>query len=160
MASRDVVQIMTLYPRIFFACHTRHVRDEESGSVLTSHQASILDHLDEGTPMRVSDLAAHMGVTPGTMSIHVDRLERMGFVSRRRSEVDGRQVELRLTEDGVRMRDDKTVLDPVLVGRMLAQLPAAKRREAIRGLALLAEAAMASMSAGSKRGRGGSSMAG
>jgi len=148
---RDVERVMTLYPRIFFACHTRHVRDERSGSVLTSHQASILDHLDERHPMRLSELAEHMGVTPGTMSIHVDRLERLGFVSRRRSETDARQVALRLTEDGVRVRDDKSVLDPVLVQRMLSQLSAAERRDAIRGLSLLAQAATASMAAGAKR---------
>jgi DNA-binding MarR family transcriptional regulator len=148
---KDVERVMTLYPRIFFACHTRHVRDERSGRVLTSHQASILDHLDEREPMRLSDLAEHMGVTPGTMSIHVDRLERMGFVSRRRSEVDARQVELRLTGDGVRVRDDKSVLDPALVHRMLSQLTTSERREAVHGLALLARAATASMAAGAKR---------
>jgi DNA-binding MarR family transcriptional regulator len=147
----DVERVMTLYPRIFFACHTRHVRDERSGKVLTSHQASILDHLDEREPLRLSDLAEHMGVTPGTMSIHVDRLERMGFVSRRRSEMDARQVELRLTGDGVRVRDDKSVLDPALVQRMLSQLTTSERRAAVHGLALLAGAATASMASGAKR---------
>jgi DNA-binding MarR family transcriptional regulator len=145
MSRRDVERVLSLYPRIFFACHTRHVRDERSGSVLTAHQASILDHLDEREPVNVGELAEHMGVTAGTMSVHLDRLERRGFVSRRRSEADGRQVELRLTADGVRVRDAKSVLDPDLVKRMLDRLSAADRREAIRGLALLAEAAMASM---------------
>jgi DNA-binding MarR family transcriptional regulator len=154
MSSRDAERVMTLYPRIFFACHTRHVRDERSGRALTSHQASILDHLDERHALTLSALAEHMGVTPGTMSIHVDRLERMGFVSRQRSAADGRQVELRLTEDGVRVRDDKSVLDAVLVARMLGQLSAAERREAIHGLSLLARAATASLAAKAARGRG------
>ena len=149
--SSDATRVMTLYPRIFFACHTRHVRDEASGAELTSHQASILDHLDERDPLRVTELAEHMGVTPATMSIHIDRLERMGFVSRRRSESDARQVELRLTADGVRVRDDKSVLDARLVERMLALLTPAERREAVHGLALLARAATASMAGGSKR---------
>ena len=145
MAQKDVERVLALYPRIYFACHTRHVRDARSGSVLTTHQASILDHLDERAALSLSSLAEHMGVTPGTMSIHVDRLESMGFVSRRRSEQDGRQVELRLTADGVRVRDAKSVLDPALVARMLAQLPSEDRRAALHGLALLAEAANASM---------------
>jgi hypothetical protein len=55
-------------------------------------------------------------------------------------------VELRLTEDGVRVRDAKSVLDPGLVRQMLDRLSASERREAIRGLALLAEAAVSSMS--------------
>jgi DNA-binding MarR family transcriptional regulator len=146
MSRRDVDRVMTLYPRIFFACHTRHVRDERSGTVLTAHQASVLDHLDERDPVTVGELADHMSVTPGTMSVHLDRLEGRGFVSRRRSESDGRQVELRLTEDGVRVRDAKSVLDPGLVRQMLDRLSASERREAIRGLALLAEAAVSSMS--------------
>ncbi len=60
--------------------------------MLTSHQASILDHLDERDPLTLGELAQHMGVTPGTMSIHVDRLEAAGYVRRRRSRRDGRRV--------------------------------------------------------------------
>ncbi len=153
MPTTDVERVMTFYPRIFFACHTRHVRHTESGALLTSHQASILDHLDEQHPMKLGELADHMGVTPGTMSIHVERLVRMGFVSRRRSDADARQVELRLTGDGASVRDDKSVLDASLVDRMLAQLTAAERRAAIRGLSLLARAATASLAAGVKRRR-------
>lgn len=132
---------MELYPRIFFACHTRHVRDEKSRQVLTGHQASILDHLDEKEPMSLSGLAAHMGVTPGTMSIHVDRLERKGFVRRSRDAQDARVVRLRVTAAGARVRDSKSVLDADRVERLLARLKAGERKQAIAGLALLARAA-------------------
>ena len=148
---RDIERLLAFYPRIYFACHTRHVRDEASGNVLTSHQASILDHLDERQGLTVTALSDHMGVTPGTMSIHIDRLESMGFVTRRRGEKDGRQVEVLLTTDGARVRDKKSVLDPELVARMFDQLTPAKRREALHGLALLAEAATASMVASKTR---------
>ena len=53
--------VMTLYPRIYFACHTRHVRDPQSQRLLSRHQASILDHLDEIEPTTVMDLAAPHG---------------------------------------------------------------------------------------------------
>ena len=33
--------VMTLYPRIYFACHTRHVRDPDSFRLLSRHQASV-----------------------------------------------------------------------------------------------------------------------
>ena len=47
MARQDPVgQVLELYPKIFFACHTRHVRDPSTRRVLSAHQASILDHLD------------------------------------------------------------------------------------------------------------------
>src|SRR4051812_41048708 len=102
--------VMTLYPRIFFACHTRHVRDPQTQKMLSRHQASILDHLDELDPTTVMDLPAHMGVTPATMSLSIDRLERKGFVVRLRDAKDRRRVHVRLTTAGVRVRDSSSVL--------------------------------------------------
>src|SRR6266566_3782665 len=60
-------QVMELYPHIYFACHTRHVRDPRTHRVLSAHQASILDPLDEREPRTLLDLARHMGVTASTM---------------------------------------------------------------------------------------------
>jgi DNA-binding MarR family transcriptional regulator len=64
----DVAAVFRDYPRIYFACHRRHVRDDESGARVSTRQVSILDHLDSETPTMLSDLADHMGVTPATMS--------------------------------------------------------------------------------------------
>ena len=137
-AARDV---MALYPRIYFACHTRHVRDPQSQRLLSRHQASILDHLDEIDPMTLNDLARHMGVTAATMSLAIDRLEHKGFVARTRDTVDRRRVHLRLTSAGVRVREASSVLDPPRVEALVARLSDADREAAIRGLALLAGAA-------------------
>jgi len=136
-----VRQVMTNYPRIFFACHTRHVRDDQTGKVISAHQASVLDHLDELEPTALNDLARHMGVTASTMCLTVDRLERKGYVARSPDPNDGRRVALRLTTAGARMRDQKTVLEPERVKGMLARLSATERRDALRGLELLARAA-------------------
>ena len=134
-------QLLTLYPRIYFACHTRHVRDPESLRLLSRHQASILDHLDELDPMSVNDLARHMGVTPATMSLAIDRLERKGYVARTRDGADRRRVHVRLTSAGVRIKEASSVLDPMLVESLLSRLTERERDVAIRGLALLAEGA-------------------
>src|ERR1700747_758800 len=80
MAKDTVQQVMELYPRIYFACHTRHVRDPETRRLLSAHQASILDHLDEHEPLALLDLAKHMGVTPSTMSLNIERLGGRGDV--------------------------------------------------------------------------------
>jgi MarR family transcriptional regulator, organic hydroperoxide resistance regulator len=141
MSGDFVRQVMALYPKIFFACHTRHVRDPKSRRVLSSHQASILDHLDEQEPMPLMDLARHMGVTPSTMSIAIERLVRQGYVLRSRDRKDGRRVSLTLSVSGARVRDSKSVLDPARVRQMLERLGSAEREDAIRGLALLARAA-------------------
>ena len=129
------------YPRIYFACHRRHVRDPDTGALLSAHQVSILDHLDAVAPTTLAALAAHMGVTPGTMSVAVDRLVKGGWVRRTVDDADRRRVQLRLTDDGVRVRGAHSVLDPDLVGEMLARLDAPERDAALRGLALLAHAA-------------------
>ena len=133
--------VMALYPRIYFACHTRHVRDAESQRLLSRHQASILDHLDELDPTTVNDLARHMGVTPATMSLAIDRLERKGYVARARDAADRRRVHVRLTSAGVRVRDPASVLDAPRVEALIATLTEEEREIALRGLAVLAEAA-------------------
>src|SRR6476620_2447493 len=139
--------VMTLYPRIYFACHTRHVSDPQSQRMLSRHQASILDHLDELEPTTVMDLAAHMGVTPATMSRAIDRLERKGYVVRLRDAKDRRRVHVRLTSTGVRVREASSVLDPERVDAVLARLSDEERRRAVEGLALLARAAQEQMHA-------------
>jgi DNA-binding MarR family transcriptional regulator len=133
--------VLQAYPRIFFACHTRHVRDPVSGEDISAHQASILDHLDEVDPLSMTDLAGHMGVTVATMSLSVDRLERKAYVRRDRDPHDGRRVLLRITEAGVRVREAKSVLDPVRVEQVLERLAPADREAALKGLELLAQAA-------------------
>jgi MarR family transcriptional regulator, organic hydroperoxide resistance regulator len=135
-------QVLMLYPRIYFACHTRHVRDPVSQRLLSRHQASILDHLDELDPTTVNDLARHMGVTAATMSLALDRLERKGYVARLRDNADRRRVHVRLTTAGVRIREATSVLDPPRVEELLSRLTAEEREAAVRGLALLADAAV------------------
>lgn len=134
-------QLMTFYPQIYFACHTRHVRDVRSDTVLSAHQASVLDHLDEIEPTNLRTLAAHMGVTASTMSITVNRLVRQRYVVRKRATRDRRQVDLLLTRAGVRIKSKKSALDPTLVRSLLEQLSTDERRHALNGLKLLAQAA-------------------
>jgi len=142
--------VLDAYPRVYFACHTRHVADPVSGDPVSAHQASILDHLDEVDPMSVTDLAGHMGVTVATMSLAIDRLERRAYVRRDRDPGDRRRVLLRVTPAGVRLREAKSVLDPVRVEQVLAHLSPADRDAALRGLELLARASEKHMKLGAK----------
>lgn len=141
MSHEGVETVLRCYPLIYFACHRRHVRDETSHEVLSAHQASVLDHLDEIEPTSLLDLARHMGVTPSSMSLMIDRLERGGYVRRERNKADGRRVDLRLTPAGVRIKRQQKVLEPALIAAMLERLGDRKRAQALRGLELLAEAA-------------------
>jgi DNA-binding MarR family transcriptional regulator len=141
MIPSEVATVLRCYPQIYFACHRRHVRDEKTQAVLSAHQASVLDHLDDVEGTSLLELARHMGVTASTMSLTADRLERGGFLQRRQSRQDGRRIELRLTAAGLRIKRQQKVLEPALVGAMLRQLGAPERRQALAGLELLAAAA-------------------
>lgn len=151
MPSAEVQRVLDAYPKIFFACHTRHVQDPKTRRVLSAHQASILDHLDSVEPTSLMDLARHMGVTPSTMSITLDRLARHGFVERRRDPRDKRRSALRLTAAGERIRRAQSVLEPARVAGMLAALPETDRAAALNGLLLLAKAADRYMARGPKK---------
>jgi DNA-binding MarR family transcriptional regulator len=148
VSDSEVQQVLDAYPKIFFACHTRHVQDPKTRRVLSAHQASILDHLDSVEPTSLMDLAKHMGVTPSTMSLTLDRLARHGYIARRRDPKDKRRSALRLTEAGERIRRAQSVLEPARVAGMLEALSAEDRAQALRGLALLAKAAALFMFAG------------
>lgn len=134
-------QLLELYPRIYFACHRRHVRDPRSGGVLSARQGSILDHLDEREAVTVVELARHMGVTASTMSVQVGRLVRTGYVIRERDAEDPRRRNLRLTRSGARMREANSVLDEDRIAEMLERLSPEELEKGMAGLALLAKAA-------------------
>lgn len=138
----DLVQrLLHCYPRIFFACHTRHVRDPRTRRVFSAHQVSILDHLDTVEPISLFDLARHMGVTASTMSLQIARLVRHGYVVRARDSGDRRRLRLRLSAAGERIRQAQSVLDPARVRGMLDRLSPAEREAGLAGMALLARAA-------------------
>lgn len=138
---KPVDAFISAYPRIFRACHLRHVRDARSKRVLSAHQAAILDHLDPREPLQLHALARHLGVTPSTMSLHIDRLQRAGFVRRTPHPTDRRRTNLLLTPAGVRIKLQQKVLDPGRVAALLGRLSPADRTAAIHALQMLARAA-------------------
>jgi MarR family transcriptional regulator, organic hydroperoxide resistance regulator len=157
MASDAVARLMELYPRIYFACHRRHVRDPQSDEMLSAHQGSILDHLDEREPLMLRELARHMGVTVSTMSLQIEQLTTKGYVIRERDPGDGRRLKLRLSEAGARVREANSVLDAERVERMLSRLSESDLTVGLAGLALLAKAASeqsAELEDQKRRGRG------
>lgn len=159
-ASAAADRVLELYPTIYLACHTRHIRDAKSLRLLSRHQASVLDHLDEIDPITLNELARHMGVTPGTMSLTVDRLEKKGYVARLKDAADRRKVHLRLTSAGVRVRQETSVLDSRRVEALVARLTPEERDLAIRGLTVLARAALQQMQQHQSHARGGARVAG
>ena len=146
MRIKEIVdRVLESYPRIFHACHSRHVRDPKTREAVSTNQARVLDHLDDVEPTSLLGIARHMGVSASTMSLTVERLVRRGYVTRLRDAADRRVVNLRLTAAGARLRDAQSVLDPARVKTMILRLSPEDREDAVRGLALLARAASEEM---------------
>jgi DNA-binding MarR family transcriptional regulator len=137
----EIAVFLRLYPQIYFACHRRHVRAPKTRQTLSLNQASIIDHLDSVEPTPLHALAKHMGVTPSTMSLNIDRLEKAGYVRRQRDRQDARRIELRLTASGNRLKEQQQPLAPELIAALLKRLKPQDRASALHGLELLAHAA-------------------
>lgn len=137
----EIDAFVSAYRRIRFACQAREAVDPVGGKRLSAHQANLLGHLDREDPSMVSELAEHMGVTLSTMSLTLKRLEASGVVRRDRDPADRRVTNVRLTEVGERLRDAHQALDPDRIDGMLRLLDPVRRRKALAGLAVLADAA-------------------
>ena len=136
-----VTEVQRLYPQIYLACHVDHVRAPSTKWDLSSHDSSILAHLDREHAMTPRDLAAHLGVAASTLSASIARLSRLGYLSSTPLSKDRRQRELRLTARGAEAMSSTSVLDRERVRKMLEQLEAREQKAAVRGLSLLASAA-------------------
>jgi len=77
--------------------------DDEVGRVLGVNPVDLrcLDWLTEG-PMTASRLAEATGLSAAATTSMIDRLERKGFVRRRRGDGDRRQVMVEFTDEGIR----------------------------------------------------------
>jgi DNA-binding MarR family transcriptional regulator len=137
-ATRTADLVFQLVPRILAACEAPL---RKPGAAVTTALARVLDRLDPGVPVTVTELAARLGVSPSTASLSVDRLEKLGLAYRERDRYDGRRVLVGLTEAGEEARERTGPLDRKAVGVLVERLSPGRRRKALRGLKALAEAA-------------------
>jgi DNA-binding MarR family transcriptional regulator len=93
---------------------------KESG--LTLPQMHTLEILGADGDLRMTELAARMGVTTGSLTVLVDRLERGGFVVRKPHETDRRSIRVGLTPEGERLFDEHHKLHERLTQEILCAL--------------------------------------
>jgi DNA-binding MarR family transcriptional regulator len=67
---------------------------------ITLSQMHTLEILGQHPPLRMKELAARMGVTTGTLTVNIDRLEKQGLVTRHPHETDRRSILVGLTLRG------------------------------------------------------------
>ena len=141
MTDDDVFEVQRLYPQIYVACHTDHVRAVSTKWRISSQDASILVHLDRDSGLSPRALASHLGVAPSTLSAAIARLAELGYLTNEPNGADRRKRELRLTARGAEAIASTSVLNADRVKAVLKKLKPAERKAALRGLALLARAA-------------------
>jgi len=141
MKAERVRAIQRWYPQIYLACHTRHQRASSSDARLSANDSSVLAHLDERDTMTAGNLARHLGIGASTLSATLNRLVKLGYVSRTPAAADRRIVELRLSKTGARAMQGSSVLESARVGALLDELTADEQQLALDGLGLLARAA-------------------
>jgi len=140
VSDTEVEVVQRCYPQIYLACHVDHVRARSTQFRLSARDSSILAHLSPDDPLTPTELAAHLGVSGSTLSAAVAKMERLGYIKRRAILEDRRSFALTLTRQGARAMAATSVLDHVRVVEVLAELPPRKRRRALEGLQLLADA--------------------
>ena len=143
MLDDAVGAVLAAYPIIHSAYRRRPERRRRGVGVsgLSPQLAGLLEQLDPVKPLTAGELAARVRVTAGTISLQLSRLVRMRLVSRTRDPRDLRRVMLRLTEAGVRLRAQRSLLDPARLRAALGRLPGSEQDAVATGLRLLARVA-------------------
>lgn len=141
MIDDDIYQLQRLYPKIYIACHTNHVRAASTKWRISSQDAAILVHLDREEGLSPKELASHLGISASTLSAYITRLSELGYLTSEPSQKDKRRREIRLTERGAEAMSATSVLDRNRVKQLLMKLKPNERKEALQGLELLSNAA-------------------
>ncbi len=81
----------------------RELRKETEQFGVTGRQVSLLWLVKRGPGLTLRQLADEEGISPPSLSGHIDRLERAGLIERTRSDIDRRRVGLALTPAGERL---------------------------------------------------------
>ena len=90
-------QLVELYERL--SSWEQDVVKSSGLSTAQMHTIEIVGH-EDGSPLRMKDLAKKMGVTTGTLTVMIDRLEQQGLLRRIPHETDRRSYLIALTKKG------------------------------------------------------------
>ncbi|MBI9111830.1 MarR family winged helix-turn-helix transcriptional regulator [Maridesulfovibrio ferrireducens] len=97
------------------------------GKGVTLPQMHILEVLGIHKPKRMKELAQLMGITTGTLTVLVDRLESKGFVCRKPHDSDRRSIVVELTESGEAMFAEHDRLHLRLIDELTSEMSDSER---------------------------------
>jgi DNA-binding MarR family transcriptional regulator len=139
----QILQIQSLYPRIYMACHTDHSNGPSTEDKLSARDGSILAHLSSESFTSPSFLAEHLGITRATLSEALTKLTTLGYVTSETDLYDERRKKVCLTSQGLAAMSSSSVLAYDKIATLMSRLSAENRQRVVDGLKLLADAALA-----------------
>ena len=131
--AEQIPEVLDNLRRIFQAV-AECSRAAERETELTGPQLWTLKILEQNAPVRVSELARHMFLRPATVVGILDRLEAKGLVTRTRSKVDRRAVDLELTEAGQTLVANAPEVAQVMLIKGLEQLSDQQFTQVMEGM--------------------------
>lgn len=85
---------------------------------LTHPQYLVMLALWGRSPRSVKDLATELRLEPATLSPLLKRLEATGLVTRTRNDRDERMLDVALTTDGLRLREEARTIPPRIIDKL------------------------------------------
>ena len=122
---------------------TRLVGGADDGPPMTATQRIALIELGDGGALRLTDLAAQMGVSAPTASRSVDALLEHGLVERVVDPRDRRAVNIELTDQGRKLLEERKAKANAAFEPAVAALSAADRKKLSQLLHQMTEALLA-----------------
>ncbi|GAA2058865.1 MarR family winged helix-turn-helix transcriptional regulator [Williamsia deligens] len=102
---------------------------------LTHPQYLVMLALWEQSPRSVRSIGEALVLDSPTMSPLLKRLEAMGLVTRRRSDVDERRLDVALTDAGLALREEAKAIPPAVIDRLGVSIAELERlRDVLWGL--------------------------
>ena len=130
-----IEQVLRALPDLWQAYQRRMLKQQHFKGV-TSGQIRLLSVLMNAAPCSVGTVANALNISMGAASESVDKLVELGYITRRHSRVDRRQVILDLTDDA---RDIAASVRQIRIGQIATvfhQMEPAERDGFIKGLHL------------------------
>jgi DNA-binding MarR family transcriptional regulator len=103
-------------------------------------EAHALMELQRDTPLSQQELGARLHLEKSTVSRLVTQLEGRGWITRTRSTMDGRMLQLQLSDAGVEIAAQLSAARAAKFARVLAAVPEAQRSAVVAALDILVEA--------------------
>lgn len=107
------------------------------GTGLSPAQMHAIEIIGQEKSLRMKELAEHLGVTTGSLTVMVDRLEQNGFLERKPHEFDRRSFLVTLTDKGKKHFKKHHQYHLKLTEDVLAALEPAERQNFAAALALI-----------------------